>query len=79
MNAQDLISQIAKSAGVDAETVESMAKMVCDRIEKWDVQPTQEIIDCAVQDSTKSYKKMTICALTRMHDFAPAIVHKAAH
>lgn len=79
MNTQDLINQIAQQAGVDASTVETLAKMCADRVEKWGVEVDSDSVTAAVMDSSASYKRMTITALTRMHDFVPAIAQKAAH
>lgn len=79
MTTQDLINQFAKELGVDAAAVETLAKMCADRIDAWGTEVDSDSVTAAVMDSTASYKRMTITALTRMQDFAPAIARKAAH
>jgi hypothetical protein len=79
MSTKDLINQIARQADVDASTVETLAKMCADRVEKWGVEVDSDSVTAAVMDSSASYRSMTITALTRMHDFSPAIAQIAAN
>jgi len=78
MSNNELAQQLADKIGVDVETVNTMANMCADRIEKWGADVDSDSVVASVMDSSHTYKQMCIRAHMHSSAFAEVISKKVA-
>ena len=71
-------AQLTKEAlnfGVSEQALKTMSEMVLSRLKDWGIEnPDQNDIIAAVIDARKSYRKMTVDALTHFSQFSNSVL-----